>query len=419
MKRSTTALAAVLTLTAFNAGAAELRMSWWGGDSRHTATQEALKICGDKYGHSIAPEFTGWSGHLEKVTTQLAGGTEADIMQINWPWLPFFSIDGDGFADLNDYADVIDLSNLGAAQIEAGTMNGKLNGLPVSTTGRVFWLNKDTYDKAGVALPTTWDEVIAAGQTFKEVLGEGYFPLEGTKLDASLIVQNYLTQITGKPMIDSATLTYSWSEEEVIQGLEFYQSLVDNNVLQSWKDAAAKGKMVLHEDPNWAEGRIAGSYQWDSAYFKVSKPLNNPDALTPVGLFKAEGSQNDGVYRKASMVFTISKNSDNPKAAAEILNCMLNEPEGIDALGTSRGLPASKTAAARLEAAGQVNAMQKLGNSQVLAAVAPGISQFNEHPEVMSSIQDAMELYAYGEISAADAASDIIYNVTEVLEKYK
>ncbi|MEN8875395.1 MAG: carbohydrate ABC transporter substrate-binding protein, partial [Pacificibacter sp.] len=107
------------------------------------------------------------------------------------------------------------------------------------------------------------------------------------------------------------------------------------------------------------------------------------------------------------------------KAAAEILNCMLNEPEGIDALGTSRGLPASKTAAARLEAAGEVNAMQKLGNSQVLAAVAPGISQFNEHPKVMSSIQDAMELYAYGEISAADAASDIIYNVTEVLEKYK
>lgn len=418
MKRSTTALAAVLTLTAFSASAADLRMSWWGGDSRHTATQEALKVCGEKYGHTIAPEFTGWSGHLEKVTTQLAGGTEADIMQINWPWLPFFSIKGDGFADLNTLSDIIDLSNLSDAQLAAGTMNGKLNGLPVSTTGRVFWLNKDTYDKAGVALPTTWAEVIAAGKTFKETLGEGYYPLEGIKLDASLMMQNYLTQITGKPMIDDATMTVAWSEDELVKGLEFYQSLVDNNVIQSWKDAAGKGKIVLHEDPNWADGHIAGSYQWDSAYFKVAAPLNNPDALVPVGLFKAEGASNDGIYRKASMVFAISKNSENPKAAAQIVNCMLNEPEGIEILGTSRGLPASKAAAAQLEAAGQINAMQKLGNSQVLQAVAPGISPFNEHPEVMGAIQDAMELYAYGEISAADAASDIVYNVNETLEKY-
>ena len=48
-------------------------MSWWGGDSRHEATQAALEVCGAKYGHTINPEFTGWSGHYEKLTTQIAG----------------------------------------------------------------------------------------------------------------------------------------------------------------------------------------------------------------------------------------------------------------------------------------------------------------------------------------------------------
>ena len=67
----TTALTATLALTA-QAQAADLRMSWWGGESRHEATQAALKACGETYGHTISPEFTGFDGYLEKLTTQMA-----------------------------------------------------------------------------------------------------------------------------------------------------------------------------------------------------------------------------------------------------------------------------------------------------------------------------------------------------------
>lgn len=90
----------VAMATAPAAGAAELRMSWWGGESRHVATQKAIAACGEKYGHTIKGEFTGFDGYLEKLTTQMAGKTEADIVQVNWPWLPLFSKNGEGFADL-------------------------------------------------------------------------------------------------------------------------------------------------------------------------------------------------------------------------------------------------------------------------------------------------------------------------------
>ncbi len=97
MRLVASTMAAFLAASSLSSAfAADLRMSWWGGDSRHKATQEALKVCGEKHGHTVAPEFTGFDGHLEKVTTQLAGGTEADIMQINWPWLPLFSLTGRG-----------------------------------------------------------------------------------------------------------------------------------------------------------------------------------------------------------------------------------------------------------------------------------------------------------------------------------
>jgi oligogalacturonide transport system substrate-binding protein len=84
MKLSTLSLVLCTTAMATTAMAEDLRMSWWGGDSRHAATQAALEICGAKYGHTISPEFTGWGGHFEKLTTQIAGGTEADLMQVNW-----------------------------------------------------------------------------------------------------------------------------------------------------------------------------------------------------------------------------------------------------------------------------------------------------------------------------------------------
>lgn len=417
MTRSTTALATLLALVGFSANAAELRMSWWGGDSRHLATQEGLKACGEKHGHEIKPEFTGWSGHLEKLSTQLAGGTEADIMQVNWPWLPLFSADGTGFADLNELGDIIDLSSWSDAAKESSTLGGKLNGLPASQTGLIYWFNKDTFEAAGLPLPTTLEELVAAAPVMKEKLGEDHFPLYLVGEDVSKWMQNIVAQNTGKGLVDNASMTVAPTVEELVAAIETYGMMVEKGVTPAWSDAAAAGNIKLHENPNWAAGKIAGTYVWDSTYFKYSDPITNGE-LVPAGFLAVDGGDNDGVYRKASMVFSISANSENTEAAATILNCLLNEPEGIAAMATARGLPASSVAHKQLADNGKIVPIQTQANEMVLDASGPEVSAFAEHPEVRSILKDTMELYAYGEISAEDAASDIIMNVNEVLEKY-
>ncbi len=421
MRKTLTSLLAATALSAFAvpAGAAEMRMSWWGGDSRHKATQDALKVCGEKHGHTVKPEFTGWSGHLEKVTTQIAGGTEADIMQINWPWLPLFSINGDGFANLYDYKDIIALDNWTEAQLKAGEMNGALNGLPLSTTGRVYMFNKSTFAKAGLDVPQTWAELIAAAPVLKEKLGEDYYPFDAATLNAILLVSNVVTQKTGKDLVDPATMTVAWTAEELADGIEFYQSLVDQGVIRSWKQGAAEGNMKLHENPQWSKGQLGGSYEWDSTFFKYSDPLEDGNELVPVNILKVEGSQTEGVYRKASMTFAISRNSDNPEAAAQIVNCLLNEPEGIAAMGTARGLPASKAAATQLIEAGSIKPILKQANEIIMGGTGPGVSPFNEHPDVRTVLTDTLELFAYGQIDSATAAEEIIEGVNEALEDYR
>ncbi len=393
--------------------AADLRMSWWGGDSRHKVTQEALKVCGDKYGHKIAAEFTGFDGHLEKVTTQIAGGTEADIMQINWPWLPLFSIKGDGFADLNQFKDVIDLSQWSADDLAAGTMNGKLNGLSVSTTGRVFMFNKTALDKAGVAIPTTWDELFKAAKAVKEKIGPDAYPMNAVKETAVLLISLNATQSTGKDLVDPATKKVAWKPEELAKAIDFYGKMVKDGVVMSQKSVAAEGNLNLFESPKWADGRISGSYEWDSTFSKYADPLKG-QKLEPVAILKASDAKTDGVYRKPSMVFSISKRSKDPKAAAQIVNCLLNEPEAIKILGTSRGLPASKIAAKTLTDGGKIEAELLKAHDIIVKASGPTVSPLNEHPEIRSVFLDALEEYAYGQIDSKEAAETIIDGVNGV-----
>jgi len=413
-----TLMAAALATTALGSSlnAAELRMSWWGGDSRHAATQAALEVCGEKHGHTIKPEFTGWSGHFEKVATQLAGGTEADIMQINWPWLPIFSENGDGFADLNALSDTIDLEQWPADMRAASSRSGALNGLPASLSGRIFFFNKTTYEKAGINVPTNLDELMAAGPIFKAVLGDDYYPFEATGLDASLLIQNIVTQRTGKSLINPDTNEVQWSAEELQAGIDYYQAMVDNHVIQSWKEKAAAGNVALHENANWTSGKIAGTYLWDTVYFKISDPLEEGQELVPSGLLRLADSQNDGVYRKPSMVFSISANSENQEAAAQVLNCMTTEAEGIAAMSSARGVPSSVVAAKQLLETGGIKQIQVDAQAMVLAAEAPAISPFNEDPDVRAGLEDTLELFAYGELNSAEAADEILMLVNEALE---
>ena len=413
-----TLIATVLATTTLGstAYAEELRMSWWGGDSRHEATQAALQVCGESLGHTIKPEFTGWSGHFEKVATQLAGGTEADIMQINWPWLPIFSKNGDGFADLRNFSDTIDLSQWSDEELEASTRNGALNGLPASVSGRIFFFNKTTFDKAGLAIPTTFEDLMAAGPIFAEKLGDNYYPLEGIGLDASLLIQMVVTQQTGKSFINPETNEVQWSKEDLQAGLNMYQAMVENHVIKAWPDMAAAGNVALHENADWTSGKIGGSYQWDTTFFKISDPLSEGQELVPAGLLRIEGAQNDGVYRKPSMVFSISANSPNQQAAAEVLNCMLTQPSGIDAMGSARGVPSSDVAATQLLENGGIQQIQVDAQNMVMGADAPAISPYNEDPDVRAGIEDTLELFAYGELDSADASEEILMLVNEALE---
>jgi oligogalacturonide transport system substrate-binding protein len=402
---------------AFAADKVTIRMSWWGGDSRHKATVSAIKIFQEKYPHiTVKAEYTGWAGHLEKLTTQIAGGTEADLMQVNWNWLSIFSKKGDGFADLNNFDDIIDLSQWDQALLSAGSMENKLNGLPVSATGRVFMLNKTTYQKAGIEAPNTWDALIAAAATFQEKLGSEYFPFDATPQNAWLMTVLIATQKTGKSFIDPDTQKVAWTKAELAEALAFFQNLVDKRVLKSLKAGAAEGQVWLHEKKEWMEGKLAGSYEWDSTFFKYSNVIKQGE-LVPVRTLMTKNAVSEGIFRKPSMTFAISKNSKHPKEAAMLLDFLLNDPEGIRTLGATRGIPASKKAEALLVKEKLIAPELLAAHDIIVKGEAPQVSPYFEHFKLQDLYEGTMEELAYNKIGVDQAAEKLINEGNRILKR--
>ncbi len=78
------------------------------------------------------------------------------------------------------------------------------------------------------------------------------------------------------------------------------------------------------------------------------------------------------------MSFAISANTQNPEAAAQILNCLMNEEAGVMALGsTPRGLsPPSTAAREMLMAAGGISDIQIEAQNRVLEGEGPTIHRY-------------------------------------------
>jgi|GEM_PF-117363 len=249
-----------------------ITFGWWGGDSRHQATLAAIEAFEAKYPNiTIEPTYGAWgNGDWEtKMSAQYAAGTASDVSQINWNWIEAYSNEGQTFVDLNDYAGIIDLSQFPEAALTDSTFAGELQGIPISLTGRIFYWDKTTFDEAGIHTPTSLEELRAAGATFKEVLGEEYYPLAMNEYDRMVFMVFYLESVYGKAWVEDGELQYS--EEEIFKGLEFIQSLEDDHVIPGIRKLAGDGADSIDKNSKWTDGTYAGIFEWDSSAFDNKK----------------------------------------------------------------------------------------------------------------------------------------------------
>ncbi|CAM3999248.1 Putative ABC transporter substrate-binding protein YesO [Vibrio aerogenes CECT 7868] len=419
---TTLTMVALGTMTATAATAqTELRMSWWGGSSRHQATLKALEKFHEKYPDIVVKgEYTGWNGHLSRLTTQVAGNTEPDVMQTNWNWLPIFSRDGKGFYDMSQKADVLHIGNFPKQPMNMVTVKGKVNGLPVSITSRVFYYNKDSWAKAGVKYPTTWEDFNKAGQAFKAKLGDGYYPLVVEARDVFAINRSIFIQKYGKDVINHKTNMLNLSPKEMTEFFQIYVDMVNNHVFPSTKEFASYGKGNMNEMRPWIDGHFGGLYMWNTSIKKYADNLEPPQSMELGPYPMAPGATDSGLLARPSMMFSMGRNTKHPEAAAKLVNFLLNDPDGVVAMGLARGVPLSSSGLAALKKAGELDETSLPFQGYKMAQSLPQVilpTAYTDNAQLMELFEEEMQHLDYGQSDAAKSAKNFIRRGNRVLRR--
>ncbi|MCL2112663.1 ABC transporter substrate-binding protein [Lactococcus protaetiae] len=361
-----TALLAVATLAACGSGAsaskanakANLSFWWWGSADRNTATQKQI----DNFQKSnpnitVKGRPTGF-GNLDQVfATQYAGGTSADVLTLLYNWVPMYGQNG-GFYDLSKIKSLDLKDNYDASFLKFGQVDGKQVAVPYGQNVMVMWVNKTVYEKFGVDVSKlhTWQDYINAAKKFPK----GYYPLCSPTWNFMPTI--YLQQLTGKTEFD-AKGNLNWSENDIEQAVSWYYSLVkdgvmvpaDNYIANVGSDpvSLANNKMELN-------GNYAGGVGWNAGLQADHDALAaKGDDMEIVPYPVIDNAKGANILSKPSLLLAIKKDEKNPEQAGKYLNDFLNGKKANQILGTTRGVPASKSAVKALTDNGQLTGFAK------------------------------------------------------------
>ena len=413
---ASTASSAAASVAGPSDGPVALTMSWWGGDARHEAYQKALEAFSAEHTNvTVEPSFGAWSGWEEKMATSFMAGTAQDVCQVNWSWLFSYSGDGSKFVDLNTLSDYIDLTQWDEKAMAACNVADSQQCVPVAMTGRIFYWNMNTFNKAGITeVPKTKEDLFAAGKTFQEKLGDDYYPMAMSGYDRMILLAFYLESMHGKDWADPATSTLNYTRDEIIEGLDFIKSLVEGHVVMNLKTYAGKAGdgTACHQTNEWITGKIAGTFEWDSAAAKYKDALDdeNKPGFT-IGEEIKFGDTNGG-FSKVSMGLAITKTCEHPAEAATLINFLLNEEAGASIMGSECGIPASKAGLAAAQAAGAVKELVAEANGKVMAFVSNKLDPLFESNDLKANgtgiYQEVFDTVDYDNKSGADVVDILL-----------
>ena len=378
--------------------ASKIAFSWWGNDPRHLYTMEGVdEFMLENPDIRVEYKYGIWNGYETRNRVFMKSHTEPDVMQINYGWLPQYSPDGDGYYDLYKLTDYIDLSGYDETDLSFGTVNGKLNALPIAYNSAVTYYNKDVYDKYGLNVPETWDDLFLSASAMSD---DGIYPIGGVKKHVFMLLVAYYEQTKGESVFDENGIC-QLDVDEIAYILEFYKRLIDEKVLIP----------IDQFDRNLlSTGELAGAIFWISDIDNYCSSI--AETGTPaLGKYLVNKAGNDvsGWYKKPATLYAISAGSEHPDAAARLLNYLVNDPKMAVLQSTEKGIPVSTYALKAIEDEGLLEGYSVDANNQMIEAgdslkiMIPAM----EDDSVIEIFKTNADAYIYDKVTLEEAAQKI------------
>lgn len=373
-----------------------VEMSWWGSDTRTSYTIEALnQYSKENTNIKVNMTYGEYSGFELKNDVKMFSHTEADVMQLDFPWMKKYEDLGLGFYDLNSLSKHIDLSNYDETVLSYGkNSSGTLVALPIALNLKVVWYNKTVYEKYGLEIPVTWDDLFEAAKVMSV---DNVYPLdmEGGAVWVSTVA--YVEQTTGKQVFQEDG-TFGFSESDVKTMLQFYKRLIDEKVVP---------KVAERDEANISNGTYAGTMQWVSGAAKYEEMINSGGNTLAVGMPPSQdGEERLGWYIKPATLYSVGEHTENPEEAAKLLSYIVSDEEMVMRQKLEKGIPCNKKAIEILE---KNKVLEGVQYDATVLAQEKGYTLMNpklDMTEYTLILQEAVNKVIYNEASASQAAKD-------------
>lgn len=274
MKSIRTILAATSALCAATAvSAADLEvMHWWTSGGEAAAVGELAKALNEKTEHNWIDGAIAGSGNTARpiMISRITGGDPMAAFQFNHGRQAEELIEAGLLRDLTDIAeaegwkDIVNPSSL----LDACTVDGKIYCAPINIhSWQWLWLSHKAYEDAGVPVPTTWDEFVAAAPALEAAgkipmaMGQQGWQQNGAfqVLMISLLPKEIYLQVMRDKDVDVAS---GPEVAKIFQAAADARALSAESKVQDWNQAT---NLVI---TGQAGGQIMGD--WAQGEFQVA-----------------------------------------------------------------------------------------------------------------------------------------------------
>lgn len=398
-----------------------LKITWWGGQSRHDYTQKLLDLYTESHPNVTFEAMpSGWDGYFEKLATQAASGSMPDIVQMDYLYISTYA-KNNSLADLQPYIDdgTIDVSRIDENLLNSGKIGGKMNGLVLASSYAAMGYNPDVLAEAGVEEPDsgwTWEDFTEICKNVKDKTGKYGSMAYGVVDDTNLFkywVRQYGTELFAE---DNKSLGYE-DDQVYVDYLNLWNGLIEAGAVPN-PDEHAQIQALGQEAGPVVTGDGAIIFEWNNY---ASKMAGVNDGLKEVTPPQKADSGNKGLWMKPGMFFSVAETSSVKKEAAEFIDWFINSEEANDIIMAERGTPVSSEIRDYMVNSGKLNDQQQamfeaVSAAQELCGATPapdpaGISEVNE-----AFKNTAYEVF-YGQTTPEDAAAKFRSQANEILER--
>lgn len=284
--------------------------------------------------------ITTWSEYLEKLVTQIAGGSAPDVVHIAtegvrlaadkellMPLGDFVADDPEGQALLDDVA---------PALVESYTVNDNLYLMPAAWNNMMIYYNTKVFEEAGIERPSddwTWDEFLALAQQLTK--GEGAEQTYGYGIPYfNFGIHPWFLSNGGSLMSEDLTQS-NLDDPKVAEAAQFLHDLV--HVHKVAPDPFSTDPNAVYQQFSTGKIAMTGGGHWPMQFFQ-SNNFTDYDVLPwPQNGAKATvfGADGYGIYRS----------TENAQLAWELIKELTSEETMNQTVSAGVAIPARRSVA--------------------------------------------------------------------------